>query len=130
MTCDVLLPRIFRLHDRMQAAADVEVADNGRPAWVDRGDQVVEDLVGDLLVEGALVAVRPEVQLERLQLHDLLVRDIADGDRGEVGLAGYRADASELRRRDLDLVVPLRLGVGHRLKILAGLRWHAVSPPG
>src|SRR6266849_312692 len=52
----------------LDAAADVEVADDLDPAGAGGGGEVVEDTVGDVLVEGALLPVRPEVELQRLQL--------------------------------------------------------------
>ena len=41
-------------------------------------DEVVEDAVGDVLVERAVVAVAPEVQLERLELDERLVRHVGE----------------------------------------------------
>ena len=52
-------------------------------------DDVVEDGVGDLLVERALVAVAPkEVHLQALELDAELVGNHVDGEVREVGLAG------------------------------------------
>ena len=52
------------------AAADVPERLDGHAPRGDGGDQVVEDAVGDVLVERALVAVAPEVELQRLELDD------------------------------------------------------------
>src|SRR5690606_42045152 len=65
---------------------------------------VVEDLVGHRLVESPFVAVAPEVELEALELHALLVGDVTDLDVREIRLARQRAEASELRRVEGDLV--------------------------
>src|SRR5437867_677879 len=65
-------------HDRADAAADVELAGDGDAAGGDGLHDVVEDDVGHVLVEVPLVAERPEVELERLQLDALLVGHIAD----------------------------------------------------
>src|ERR1700704_357193 len=51
---------VFGLDDGLDSAADGEVADHGHAAGIERGDQVVEDLIGDLLVEDALVAELPQ----------------------------------------------------------------------
>ena len=74
----------------------LELALDARAPRRDRGHQVVEDAVGDRLVEGALVAVRPEVELPRLELDAELVGHVLDADGGEVGLAGLGAQAGEL----------------------------------
>jgi len=44
-------------------------------------------------MEGAHFAVRPGVELDRLQLKAFLVGDVVDDQRGEVGLTGERAEA-------------------------------------
>src|SRR5689334_1408177 len=95
----------------VETAAHVELANHGRFTRLDGGDDVVKDLVGDRFVERALVAERPEVELVRLQLDAELVRNVADGDLREVWLAGDRAEAGELWRMNLDLVVALRVGI-------------------
>jgi hypothetical protein len=56
---------------------------------------VVEDRVGHLLVERALVAVAPEVHLQALQLEAQLVADHVDREVREVGLPGQRAVAGD-----------------------------------
>ena len=104
----------------VDAAADVEVAFDAGAAGVDGGDQVLEDAVGDRLVEGALVAVRPEVELPGLQLDAQPVGDVFDADGGEVGLPGLGAQAGELGRLEADDVVPPRVGVGEGLQGLGG----------
>src|SRR5688572_5486612 len=101
----------------VDAAADVEVALDPQPLGRHRGDQVVEDLLGDRLVEGADVAEAPEVELQRLELNALLVGDVAKLDGREVGLAGLRADAAELGAVDRDEEVPARAGTGEGLEV-------------
>ncbi len=54
--------------------------------WTRR--QVVQDAIGRRLVEGVLVAVAIQVQLQRLELDDRRIRDIPDDDRREVREAG------------------------------------------
>ena len=65
--------------------------------------------VGDGLVERALVAEAPQVQLQALELDEQLVGHVGDAHRGEVGLAGHRAQAGELVGLADDLVVAPRL---------------------
>ena len=54
--------------DRLHAAADGEVADDGHAPRLTRGDEIVEDLIGDRLEEDAAIAEPEHVVLERLQL--------------------------------------------------------------
>src|SRR5439155_24240766 len=66
----------------------------------------------------ALVAVRPEVELQRLELDEALVGHVTNADRCEVGLAGPGAETGELRHRHRDLVVPVRVRVRYDLERL------------
>jgi hypothetical protein len=93
-----------------------EVALDRQAARLRRGDEVVDDLVGDGLVERALVAVRPQVELQALELDAQLIRHVADAQRGEVRLARARAQARELRALEADLVIAPGVGVGKRLE--------------
>jgi hypothetical protein len=114
----------------LDAAADVEVADDLDPAGPGGGDEVVEDTVRHVLVEGALLPIRPHVELQRLQLHEVLVGDVADPHRREIGLAGQRAQAGELRHRHRDLVVTIGVRVRHHLERLRRLARHGAIIPG
>src|SRR3954454_15375377 len=109
----------------VDAAPHQPVRLHGEPAWCDGGDEVVGDAVGDVLVEGALLPVAPQVQLQRLELDDGLAGHIADDHRGEVRLTGHGADAGELRRLAPHLVVPRGMGVGDRDQVFGGRRGHA-----
>src|SRR5258708_7746004 len=60
------------------AAAHVEDALDGGATGMNRRYQIVQDAVGDRLVEGTVVAERPEVQLPRLQFDAQLVGDVLD----------------------------------------------------
>ncbi len=101
------------------AAAHIPFRGDADEARVGGADQVVDDVVGDLLVERAFVAVAPEVQLQALELHAQLVGDHVDREMGEVRLAGQRAVASELGHQELDEVVALGRRVGEHLQFLA-----------
>src|SRR5262245_6106747 len=83
-------------NDGLDPAAYPEVAHHLDPARGRHRHEVVEDAVGHVLVESALVAVRPDVELDALELHELLVRHVADADGREVGLARLGAEAGEL----------------------------------
>src|SRR5436190_12657828 len=64
---------VRRRHARGNAAARREIAHDGHPPRGAGGDQVVENLVGDGLVEDALVAEVHQVILQSLQLDAALV---------------------------------------------------------
>src|SRR5690606_40421805 len=91
-------------HHRPDPASHEEIPHDFAEDGVHRRHQVVEDLVGHRLVESPFVAVAPEVELEALELHALLVGDVTDLDVREIRLARQRAEASELRRVEGDLV--------------------------
>src|SRR5438270_209259 len=94
------------------------------------GNEVVGDAVGDVLVEGGLGAVAPQVELEGLELDDRLPRHVGDRDGGEVGLPRHRAHTGELRGLAAHLVVPSRVRVGDGYQLFRGARglWPRHSP--
>src|ERR1700712_4686937 len=96
---------VLHHHVGVDAAAHVPLGRDAREARLGGGHDVVEDGVGHLLVERALVAVAPHVHLQALQLDAQLVADHVDGEVREVGLAGQRAVARELGDLELDKVV-------------------------
>jgi putative Ca2+/H+ antiporter (TMEM165/GDT1 family) len=102
---------------RLDAAAHVEVPHHLDPAWCRRRHEIVEDAVGHVLVEGADVPVRPGVELDRPELDEPLVGHVADAEGREVGLAGHRAEAGELRDLERDLIVAVGVRVRHRLEL-------------
>ena len=89
-------------HVGIDAAAHVPLGRDAQKARVDGLDHVREDVVGHLLVEGALAAVAPHVHLQALELDALLVGDAVDREVREIGLAGQRAEAGELGDLELD----------------------------
>src|SRR3989304_2215921 len=108
----------------LDAAAHVEVAHYLDPARLGGGGKVVQDPVGDVLMEGPLVPVRPDVELERLELDQVLVGDVADAEGGEVGLAGAGAEAGKLGDGDVDFVVAVRVRVGDDFELRGRLSRH------
>ena len=92
----------------MNSTAHVKVANHGHFARPARLYQIVENLVDHRFMKRALVAIGPEIKLQRLELDAELIRRVGDSDRGEVGLAGLRADASEFRALHIDFIIPLR----------------------
>ena len=85
-------------------------------------DQIVEDFISDVLVKGAFVAKRPDIQFKGLQLDAKLVRYVLKEQRGKIGLTGLWAQAGKFRRANVDGVIPVRVWIGKGFEILAGLR--------
>ena len=75
-------------------------------SWRTGFDEVVENMVGHRFVEGALVAVRRKIKLERLTFHAKAVRYVIDVDPGKIGLTCDWADGSEIIRCKMNPVIP------------------------
>ena len=68
-------------------------------------------------MKGALVAIRPEIELERLEFEIGPIGDVVERERGEVGLTGEGAQAGEFGRLDVNDVVAFRGGVCEGLEL-------------
>src|SRR6185295_6342205 len=101
---------------RVDTPSDEEVTDHLEEARTERRDEVVENEVRHGFVKMPFVAIRPEVELQRFQLHTGAVGDVADADRREIGLTRPGAQTGELRAGERDRVVPLGLRVRERLE--------------
>src|ERR1700682_3183079 len=104
-------------HNGLDAPTYVKVPDDFEESRVERSDEVAGDAIRDGLMEGSLVTVGPQIELERLELDALRIGRVADADRGEVRLARHGAEAGELRRLERDLVVALGVGIGKGLEV-------------
>src|SRR5512137_616937 len=106
--CSCLFPRGATIRSRdcgLDAAPDIESALDDQRTRRQSGDQIVQNKVGDGFVKMALVAKRPQVQFEALELHTKFVRKINNSQGREIWLAGQWADTSEFVGFKLDLVV-------------------------
>src|SRR6056297_563787 len=112
-------------HLRVDTAADVEIRRQPQEAGVRGSHQILQDPVGDRLVEGALVTERPHVELQGFQFDAADIGNVLEVQRGEVRLAGLRAQAGELRHRDTDGIIAARIGVLERLQLPARARSRA-----
>src|SRR5579863_488653 len=108
----------------MDSAAHIEACAEAQEARVQRRVEMVGNLVGHGLMERAALAERPDVQLQRLELHAQLVGHVLDIERGEVRLPGARAQAGELGDLHANRVVARGRRVGERLERLGGRRGH------
>src|SRR5207248_2969782 len=79
------------------APAHVESRSEPQEARPGGRHEMIRDLIGHGFVKGAAVAERPDVQLQRLQLHAQPAGDVFELQRCEVRLAGPGAQAGELR---------------------------------
>ncbi len=67
-------------------------------------------------MEGAMIAERGKIELQRFRFDQPSVRQIIDDDMGEVGLAGDRAEAGELRHRKPGDIVRIRMRIGDAIE--------------
>ena len=72
------------------------------------------------------IAERPDIQFEAFQFDAFFIRDVIQYQRGEVRLACLGAQAGELGDFHVDVVIPLRIGVGKGFQCFAGLGGHLV----
>src|SRR5258705_2445062 len=110
--------------DGLDPTAHAEVAHYLDPAGSRHGHEVVEDAVGHIFVEGALVAIGPDIELDAFQLDERPIGHVANPDGGEVGLARLGAEAGELPDLEGDLVVAVGMRIGYHLELGAGLARH------
>ena len=107
---------VCRSNCRLDAAADREITDDRHASRTARTDEIIENLIGDCLVEDPSVAEPDHVVLQRLQLDAARVGYVGDADLAEIGQAGHRTDRRELGAPNRDLEIALRSGVGERLE--------------
>ena len=84
--------------DEIDAAANVEMALDDHPLRLAGRNHRVEDDVGDIFVEVAFISKAPQILLDRLRFKALFAGRILDGNRGEIGLPGHRAQRCEFNR--------------------------------
>ena len=122
---------VFGLNRCVDSTADVEVAGHShlsRPADL---YEVVENPIDDRLVESSLIAIRPEIELERLKLDAKLVGNVSNANRRKIGLAGARTHAGKLWTFHVDFVVALgsRIGKGFQFWARCGRHGADLSAP-
>src|SRR5262245_59349546 len=95
----------------VDAPANVELGGQPDKPRIREPNKVVENLVRDRLVERPLVAVRPDVQLERLELDAESVRHVLQVERREVGLTCLRTETRKFRYTHPNRVVAIGLRI-------------------
>ena len=117
-----LLIRIFGAHGESDSAARRELRGHDGLAGRARFDEIVENAVGHCFVERALVAIRGEIKLERFALDAETIGRVIDIDPGEIGLAGDRANGSEIVRFKMNPVIAVRRRIRKSLESRLGGR--------
>ncbi len=115
---------MFRHDVGEDAAAHIEFCGEAHEARLRGGDQIIQDAVGHVFVEMALVAERPDVELEAFEFDAGGIGNIVEYQRGEIRLAGLGAQTGELGNFHVNVVIPSRIGVGKRFQIFGGGRGH------
>ena len=113
-------------HDsREDAAAYVKVRAQAHEPWPRGGCEVIEDAVGHCLVEGALVAIGPDVELEVFQFQALALGNIVEYQARKIRLPGQGTKASKFRNFHMDQVVASRAGIVKGAQFVARFGRHA-----
>ncbi len=111
-------------HIRVYAATDIPFAGYPHEAGGNGRNQIIENAVGHCFVEAAFFTEGPHVHFQGFEFDTSLIGHEIDLDRGKIGLAGFRAQASELRDRHVNGIVAVREGVGKGFECFAGLSAH------
>ena len=90
---------------RVDAAAHVESGGQSGEARAHTPDEVVENRIGDRLMEDAKIPIRPDIKLQRFQFDAEGFWDVFEVQYREIGLARLRTETGELRYPDADCVV-------------------------
>jgi hypothetical protein len=91
-------------NDRFDIPANVEIPDDLHLPRVQERDKIVHNPVRDVLVKDFLVTEAVNIELQRLQLHTPLVRNILDMNRREIGKTTSWTNAGEFGTMKLDCV--------------------------
>lgn len=115
---------VFGDDGRENAAAYIELGGQTHEAGRRCGDQVIQNQVGHGLVKRPFITEAPHVEFEAFELHTLLIRDVVQNQRGEVGLSGFRTKACKFRDFHVNGEIALRCRVRKRFQGLARLGAH------
>jgi hypothetical protein len=116
--------RVARRDRRMNAAANIEIADHGHFARLARLNEIVENLVDHGFVESAFVAIGPQIELQRFKLDTELIGNVMDSDRGKIRLSRARTNTGELGTFHVNFIVALRPWIGKGLELFTRLGCH------
>jgi hypothetical protein len=111
--------RVARRDRRMNAAADIEIADDDHLARLAGLNEIVENLVDHGFVESAFVAIGPQIELQRFELDAKLIGNVMDSDRGKIRLSRARTNTGELGTFHFYLIVAFRARVDKGLELFS-----------
>jgi len=103
---------MFGGHQNADPAPGIKVHLHPTPPGGKGGYEIVEQAVGEMFVKGAFVAEGPQVELERLGLHDFLVGHITDVDLSKIGLPRLGAETGKFGCAQFHHIVAFRVAVG------------------
>jgi len=115
---------IFNRHDCRNAAAWRKRRGERDLSRAETADKIVENLIRHAFVKNALVAELLQVQFEAFEFNAPLVRDVAERERPEVGLTGFRTDRCEFGTHNFDDVIPVRCWIWKDFKQFINGRCH------
>lgn len=92
--------------DAVNAAADAPRRLHHHPLRATASYHVVENAIGDVLVENALVTKALQIDLETLQLDAFLISHVGNSQGCEIGLTGLRTHAGELMDVMFNKIIP------------------------
>ena len=121
--------RVARRDRRMNAAADIEIADDDHLARLAGLNQIVENLVDHGFVESAFVAIGPQIELQRFELDAKLIGNVMDSDRGKIRLSRARTNTGELGTFHFYVIVAFRARVAKGLELFtrSGCHQHILA---
>ena len=85
-------------------------------------EEIVENAIRDGFVKRTLIAIRRQIKFKRLAFDAEAVRHIIDIDPGEIGLACYRTDGSEIVRFEMNPIIAVGRWIRKSLKPRVGWR--------
>lgn len=92
----------------VDTATDVEFRGEAHETRHTGAHQVIEDMIGDRLVEAPFLAVGPDVAFQRFEFNATLVRYVFDVQGSEVGLTGLGAETGKFGDSNANRIIPLR----------------------
>jgi len=104
----------------VDATPDLEVSHHAHAKGPAGLDEILEDSVGDVLVERSFIAEGPEVELQGFQLQAQFGRGVCNVDGGEIGLPRSWAKTGELGALEVNLVLASRSRVREHLQAATG----------
>ena len=84
--------------------------------------EIVQDAVGDRLVERALISIRSQIKLQRLALDTEPIRYVIDFDSCKIRLTGDRTNGSEIVRFKMNPVIAIGCWIRKSLEACFGGR--------